>query len=283
MSSCSARIPAPRQVSGCIDAAESMSLFLKWLTDKVSLRPTRNPIDPGDRERLTFPVNDFEVEVWKVPFPGSSSQPGLLVIKFPGTAGRAEWAGPHPLEVWGDAGGEVWALNHRGYGGSHGPASLQNFSLTIDCLWNLIQEQAPDRKILVCGNSLGCLSALYMAKRFPVDGLMLRNGFCLARLIYMRRKYNWWNLGMAAHLAQQVPEELHSIRNAKHCHVPCLFIRSEKDTVIPGVYQIAVFNEYAGPKKEFLNIGADHADRISESQSESYLKLVDWLRGEMGC
>ena len=245
-----------------------MSFFLKWLTDKAALRPTTKAIDTGDRERVTFPVNDFEVEAWKILYSVDSNRPGVLVIKFPGTAGRAERAGPHPLEIWENVNGEVWAINHRGYGGSHGPASLQNFSLTIDCLWQYIQDIASDKKVLVCGNSLGCISALYMAKRFPVDGLLLRNGFCLARLIFMRPKYNWWNFGMAAHLANEVPQELHAVSNAKLCQMPCLFVRSEKDSVIPAVYQVAVYNAYAGPKKEFLNIGADHADRISADQED---------------
>ncbi len=256
--------------------------FLQRLTDRFVLQPTTDPIDTGNRERMLYSVNDFPLEIWKSSTNGNSASPELLVIKFPGTGGRAERAGVHPVDVWPGVTAEVWAVNHRGYGGSHGPASLQNFAQTCDAVWRQVEERYPGLPVLVTGNSLGCMSALYMAARFPVSGLMLRDGFSLAQMIFLRSRYNWWNLRLLApHIAQQVPIDLDAILNGKRCKMPALFIRSAEDRVIPGEYQIQIYNAFAGPKREFLVVGADHGERIPERLEGAYCESIVWLREQM--
>lgn len=253
--------------------------ILHWALDRISLQPTNQFVDPESRTRLTVPVNDYEVEIWK----SSTVTTGfakLLIIKFPGTAGRAERSTVHPLEVWQDIEADVWAVNHCGYGGSHGPASLRNFTMTCDAVWQQARR-VHDGPMIVTGNSLGCLSALYMAARFDVAGIILRNGFGLAQLIAGRKKYTWTSLGVAHWVARCVPLDLDSILNAQQCTSPALYVRSAADRLVPARFQREVFDALAGPKREFLVLGADHADRIPESQTAGYIKSLRWLRDNL--
>ena len=257
--------------------------FLQRLTDRLVLEPTTEPLDPGPKEPMGIEIGGHRVEVWRLAAPEESAPPGLMVVKFPGTGGRAEWAGSHPLDAWDDLNGEVWAVNQRGYGNSDGPASLQNFSQTCDAVWRALESQRPEVPVVATGNSLGCMSALYFASRYPVAGLILRNGFSLAHLISRRVAYNWWNLWQLAPLvARQVPQELNAVANAKRSRIPCLFVRSEKDRRIPAAFQIQLLNAYRGPQREFLIPGADHDDPLPEAMEAEYLSALGWLRQAMG-
>ena len=255
--------------------------FLQRLTDRLVLQPSTHPLETGERERVLFSVNDFQLEMWQSSVLRNGNKPKLLVIKFPGTGGRAERAGVHPVDIWSDLSAIVWAVNHRGYGGSHGPASLLNFAQTIDAVWQQVESRHPGVPVLAVGNSLGCLSALYLASRYPVAGVMVKNGPALARMIATRPKYNWWNFGFAGKVAQQVPIELDSILNAQRCRCAGLFIRSSADRVIPAKYQVPIFDAYQGPKREFLVVGADHHDRVPETQEKGYYQSLNWLRDNL--
>lgn len=131
------------------------------------------------------------------------------------------------------------------------------------------------------GSSLGCLSALYVSARYPVAGVMLRNGFDLAELISKRRKYNWWNLGAGRRVAHEVPVSLSATLNAQRSQCPGLFVRSASDRLIPEPFQVAVYDAFAGRKHEFLIIGADHHEPVPDNQAENYVKALNWLRTEI--
>ena len=72
--------------------------LLSKLADRLILMPSTHDIDPGDKrcQRIATPYG--EVETWIGVFPDShqsTNDTELVIIKFPGTAGRAERAGVH--------------------------------------------------------------------------------------------------------------------------------------------------------------------------------------------
>ena len=259
-------------------------MSLTWLTDRLVLCPTREPIESEylTPEKIETPLGF--VEAWSCDSAEemASDDYHAVAIKFPGAGGRAERSSPHPFELWEGANVRVFTINNQGYGNSSGKASLQNFAETCESVWKHISERFDPNRVIVIGNSLGCLSALYLAARYPVSGLYLRNPVPLAQMIEMRPRYNWWNRGGAKWIAQQVPPELNAVENARSSTCPVLFVQSEKDRVVPVEYQQLVVNDYSGLKKVFAIRGADHHHKISTSQEEEYVQAVHWLRDRAG-
>jgi pimeloyl-ACP methyl ester carboxylesterase len=252
--------------------------FLTRVADRLILQPTTHYIDPEELVRRVIVTRSGEVEVWIASeisdLPDATK---VLLLKFPGTGGRAERSGPHPAEAWPDISCESWTINHRGYGGSPGPATVQNFAETCDSVLSEIVESFPDHKLVVYGNSLGCLSALYVSARFPVAAAYIRNPPPLAQMITTRPRYAWWSLGMSKLIADQVPDSLDAIENARRSTCPALIVQSELDRVIPPKYQDLVISQFGGKVRKLVLRGADHHHRAGESQFEEYDEAVRWL------
>lgn len=268
-----------------------MSLLSK-IADRLVLCPSTKPIDPGENRREVFCTSaEVKVEAWVSTwgdFESASSGQRLVVLKIPGTGGRAERASVHPCELMINdeteslfVAAEVWTLNHRGYGGSTGPASLQNFISTLEAFWDFIDHRYPSEKKMATGNSLGCISALYLATWKSIDAILLRNPPDVARVISDRPRYNWWNFGMAKHIAKQVPDLLDSLTNATLAKCPALMVTSEKDTVVPPKYQQEILDSYMEETRQFIIEGADHGDRIPVHQESEYIAAIDWLHQKL--
>jgi len=143
-------------------------------------------------------------------------------------------------------------------------------------VFDRLEEHANGRPIVVVGNSLGGVSALYLAADRGVDALVLRNPPPLRQLIVGR--HGWWNLTLGARLiARQVPEELSSIRNAQRASTPVLYVMSGKDRMVPIKYQQRIIDAYAGEKKVLILPDADHVTPMTEDEVDKYRELLDWL------
>lgn len=268
-----------------------MSL-LSQIADRLVLCPSNQPVDAGENRREVISTSaNIEVEAWVSRWGDFESAPPsqrLVVLKVPGTGGRAERASVHPCELMINdekdspfTAAEVWTLNHRGYGGSTGPASLQNFTSTLEAFWDFIEQRYPTEKKMAIGNSLGCISVLYLATWKSIDAILLRNPPDVARVISDRPRYNWWNFGLAKHIARQVPEVLNSTDNAMLAKCPALMVTSEKDTVVPPKYQQEIFDSYMDEIKQFVIEGANHGDRIPLHQETEYITAIDWLHEQL--
>lgn len=252
--------------------------LLEKIADRLILQASTGPIDAGELTRQVIETPSGKVEIWA----GSpENDPYLLtntlLLKFPGTGGRAERSSPHPSEFWGNLKCTSWTVNHRGYGQSDGPPSLQNFVETCDSVWASATRMFPDHQIVLYGNSLGCLSALYLSSRHGVSGLYMRNPPPLVELISRRLKYNWWNFGMARLIARQIPDGLNPKANAQQSHCPTLLVQSECDSLVPPRFQNLIANSYSGELRKIVLNGANHGCPVPEHQFEEYIDAVKWL------
>ena len=261
--------------------------FLAWLADRTILCPSTHPIDAEGKVRHAIPATssgDKQLEAWVANHDhGAPNEKlrNLTIIKFPGTGGRAERARVHPAECWENFNSEIWTINHLGYGGSDGPATIKSFPESCEAVYQFLADRYPDRPIFVTGNSLGCISALYLAARHPVAGLMLRNPPPLHQLISTRPRYTWWNFGMSRFVANEVPIELDSIANAKSSSAPCLFVQSALDRVVPCNFQDKIIDSYAGPHRKLQIPNVDHHEPIGEDQYDAYVELLHWLEQQV--
>ena len=258
-----------------------MSL-LSWIADRLILVPSVHPIDPEGKIRVEVKTKFGFVELWKNFYTHEESGLGKLrILKFPGTAGRAERSGVHPAELLMDFQSELLTLNPHGYGGSSGTAAIKSFPGVADTVFDFLHESDESLPLLVVGNSLGCVSALYLAARYPVTAVMLRNPPPIHQLISTRPRYASWNFGMSKYIANEVPTELDSVANATQATMPCLFVQSEKDRMVPVKYQNLIIDAYAGPKRVFVISNADHHELVGENQQNGYVESIAWLNSSI--
>jgi pimeloyl-ACP methyl ester carboxylesterase len=139
-----------------------------------------------------------------------------------------------------------------------------------------LQQHASGRPIVLVGNSLGCVSALYLAANYQVSGLILRNPPALREVIIGR--YGWRTLFLGARLvARQIPAELCSLQNAARATAPAVFVVSGRDRVVPPKFQQQIIDAYRGPKQALLLPDADHATPMTTNEGERYAPLLHWL------
>lgn len=260
----------------------AVDISIARLVDRLVLDPSRYSIDAEGLEPKRIETPFGFVEAWCCDsLEGRAGDYDLVAIKFPGAGGRAERSSPHPFELWEGLNARVWTINHHGYGASSATASLRKLANTCDAVWQHVETRHPSKKIVLVGNSLGCLSACYLAARYPAAGLYLRNPPPIAQLIRDRPRYNWWNFGFAKYIARQIPDELDAVANAAKSRCPALFVCSEKDSLVPARFQQLICEQYAGPKRTFVIENARHHDRIPARQEQEFLKAIDWLQDKV--
>ncbi|MEQ1905876.1 MAG: alpha/beta fold hydrolase [Pirellulaceae bacterium] len=256
--------------------------MLRQIANRTMLSPSRFAIDTFGKTRRAIPFGGGELEVWVQPSkPNEAASPELVVLKFPGMAGRAEWSGLSPLDHWADISGEVWAVNYPGFGGSSGKADVRHLAPVAERMWHSIRAAHPSAKILINGNSLGACLALFVAARFPVDALILRNPPPIRNLIREQRRYNWWNFGIGRLVANYFPEELDPIANAARSNSPALYVQSQFDTLVPCEFQNRIISAHRGPKQVFVVPNADHDATMDDDVEAAYAQSLLWLKRMM--
>jgi hypothetical protein len=81
-------------------------------------------------------------------------------------------------------------------------------------------------------------------------------------------------------IAQKVPRQVCSIRNARMSRCPAIFLSSCKDQTVPIVYQERILREYGGPFRLLRLEDADHATSLNLSEQREYGQHLQWLRDE---
>ena len=179
-----------------------MTIIAQMIADRLILKPSRHGLSTTGKQRETIPFRKGELEVWTQRIGTTDpDEVDLFVLKLHGTAGRAERATYHPMDYWTDLRAELWSMNPPGYGGSSGSASVRTLATAAQATYLEMARRAEGRPIVVMGNSLGTVPALYLAANFPVAGMVLRNPPPLRQLIVGR--HGWWNLWIGAMLIAQ--------------------------------------------------------------------------------
>lgn len=256
--------------------------MLTLLADKFVLRPSRFAIPVEHKTRHVVPTASGDIELWRHRSgPEHRLRPDVVLLKFSGTGGRAERATEHPAEFWSDLVADVWAMNPPGYGGSGGRASLQGLAELSSVVFEHVRRETGGVPIVLTGNSLGGVIALYLAANHPVDGLVLRNSPPLRELIINR--FGWWNLWLGAKLiARQIPPQLDAVANAARCTAPAVLISSQRDRIVWPRLQELIIDAYAGEKRVLRLVDADHAASMTDGELALYGRLLYWLRRRIG-
>lgn len=273
------------------------------LLDRMVLRPTRHPIDFAPKQRVVLdgPQGVLECFVGRV---GKSTDDqdtlcdqasaDLLVLKFPGTGGRAERSSLAPAAGFDDVESDIWTWNPPGYGGSGGRPSLQTLGASALTFFDAVVKRYRDSRptIWLTGNSLGCVIAMYVASQrtsqqstehATVDAIVLRNPPPLIDVV--KRVARRYPLGW---LSDAIPETLCDDMNlmvtSPLVDRPAVLIQSMADDLVPPSIQQKVVDAYGGSMEVIHLEGVNHAGLPDDSQQAMINAAVQklWRRTAMG-
>lgn len=260
----------------------------QYLLDRIVLRPTRHWLEPGEQRRVGLNVLGRPLECFVHGKQPVGESLDVLILKFPGTAGRAERSSSFPLPILPlDAAGqppmgEVWTWNPPGYGRSSGRATMQGISAAaVDFARQVIERRVTlSTKLLLVGNSLGCAPALHVAASDICSsskaGLILRNPPPLTPVV--RRVAESYPLGrLVAPVADSVCDAMNVEVSAAAVNAPIVFLQSELDTLVPPLLQHRVHQAHGGPQKIVNLVGLEHDGIPDQSHSDAIVAAVDWL------
>jgi pimeloyl-ACP methyl ester carboxylesterase len=271
--------------AGCV----AFSCTASGCHDLLFLRSTQHTIPVGAQrveiEGVRPPLRGETIEGWYAEYGTDGRRPGIYVLAFSGTGGRAEYTVEHAgslLVSWVTApaarpGIGVLAMNYPGFGGSDGPATLGRLGAAALDAYDALVERADGAPIFIYGRSMGTTAALHVgaSRSEPAPaGLILDRGPDLPGIILSR--YGWWNLWTGAlPLAASLPRVSRSVANARRNeHVPALFFLATQDKVVTPRNGYRVFAAYRGPK-QLTWIDGEHS---TLAKTPRLTTALQWLR-----
>ena len=156
------------------------------------------------------------------------------------------------LPVLGDIqrmGFSVLAFDYRGYGTSEGRPSQQSAYQDEDAAYDYLVKTAhvPANHIIALGRSLGGGTAVDLASRRPLGGLIVQSSFVTA-------------FRAMAHVPILPFDEFRNIDKIGKVHCPVLVIHGTADDVIAFWNGDRLFRQANEPKRSFWVEGAGHDD-----------------------
>jgi uncharacterized protein len=245
--------------------------------DRLILFPPGNAIAGPGVQRRTLAHGKNTIEIFTAGSPGATNlEPRAFMLEFTGNMTRAEQIVAYVASRWGDKPVETWVINYPGYGGSTGGARLRNIAPAARATYDELRRVAGDRPIFIAGQSLGSVTALYVAANRPVAGVIIQNPPAVRDQIW--QQHGWWNLWLlAAPTAWQVPRELDSVANARRIAAPAVILLADADTVVPPRFQRRVADAYAGEKWIIVQKGGTHVTALSDADAERLRDGMTWL------
>jgi len=257
--------------------------FRSRILSRMILRPSSHPLDHGEQSRVMLPSRLGPLETFFRDSDPPTETPDLVILKFPGTAGRAERSTTFPTEFLGSRGVHLWTWNPPGYGKSAGRASLENIANSARFFYDEVVKKYDSSDgsrppIWMVGNSLGCATALGVAAHaaFKPSGLVLRNPPPLDHVVrHVAKKYP---LGrFVKSITDRLDEAMNALLTAPKVDVPALFFQSEFDTLVLPEMQKMIRDVYAGPKYLVELKGLGHDGMIDEDHLVEVRRGIDWL------
>jgi alpha-beta hydrolase superfamily lysophospholipase len=164
--------------------------------------------------------------------------------------------------------------DYRGYGTSGGVPSLRALPGDAQAIFEAARRELTERgfndRLWIMGRSLGSISALELAYRYPdhLQGLIIESGFCsVVRIIKL---LGFPSSGVDLEKIDQ--ECLEMIRNIS---VPALVLHGEQDTLIPVEEAKDLYRQLGSRRKELLIIPAANHNDIMTVGFKKYFDILE--------
>ncbi|MEH2107024.1 alpha/beta hydrolase [Nostoc sp.] len=163
------------------------------------------------------------------------------------------------LHAWGFS---VFAYDYRGYGTSEGKPTESHAYEDINSAYNYLTQnlKIPPEKIIVLGRSVGGGSAVNLAMRKPVGGLIIESSFISAFQVIVPFRI--------------LPfDKFPNLDNIKKIKCPILVIHGKADDIIPFAHGEKLFNAAISPKLYLWIEKANHNDLFWVAE-EKYRQIL---------
>lgn len=156
----------------------------------------------------------------------------------------------------------VLAYDYRGYGTSTGRPTENNVYEDIDAVYNYLNQilKVPSQQIIIFGRSVGGGSAVDLASRKPVAGLIVESTFTSAFRVVVT-----------------IPilpfDKFNNLDKIKKIKCPVLVIHGRLDQVIPFDHSEKLFAAISSPKLSFWVDNANHDD-VADVAGKSYDQIL---------
>ena len=157
----------------------------------------------------------------------------------------------------------VFAYDYRGYGTSEGKPSERNAYEDIDAAYVYLTQtlEIPPDRIIVYGRSVGGGSAIDLASRQPVAGLVVESSFVTAFRVVTR-----------------IPifpfDKFSNLEKIKRVDCPVLVMHGTADEVIPFWHGQQLFEAVQTPKKSLWIADAGHQN-LKDIAGDRYEKALE--------
>jgi hypothetical protein len=232
-------------------------LYVFFIADgKIFLPQASTYQDTSDILKLTT-ADQIQLSAVYLPNPAST-----YTILY--THGNAEDLGDiQPvLQQLRNTGFSVFAYDYRGYGTSQGTPSERNAYRDIDTAYNYLIQQlgVSPQRIIAYGRSVGAGSAVDLASRKPLAGLIMESAFTTAFRVIVPFPI--------------LPfEKFRNIDKLKKVNCPVLVMHGKADEVIPFSHGQKLFAAAREPKRYLWVDEAGHNDFMWVA-SEQYAKTL---------
>ncbi|MEH1850701.1 MAG: alpha/beta hydrolase [Nostoc sp.] len=168
------------------------------------------------------------------------------------------------LHAWGFS---VFAYDYRGYGTSEGKPTESNAYEDINSAYNYLTQnlKTPPERIIVLGRSVGGGSAVNLAMRKPIAGLILESSFTSAFRVIVPFPI--------------LPfDKFPNLDNIKKVKCPILVIHGKADDIIPFTHGERLFNAAISPKLYLWVEKANHNDLFWVAEEKYRQTLQEFTR-----
>ncbi len=219
---------------------------------------------------LNIPVED-DISITCRAYRGITENPWILYFH-----GNGEVVSDYDgiAYLYNDRGLNLLVADYRGYGASGGKPTFSDMVSDAGKIFNYIYEdehfQSESGKPgwFVMGRSLGSISALELAVKFPehINGLIIESGFISVA-------------GLIRHLGLPSPGDLSSLEEGyrhlvSRIDLPSLVIHGERDRLVPLKQGREVYETLGSEQKELVVISlADH-NNIMFVDSKKYMDAI---------
>jgi abhydrolase domain-containing protein 17 len=234
------------------------AIYVFFRADSMIFLPQAVSYQDG-QDILKLPVTDQE-KISAIYLPASQPTYTLLYIH-----GNAEDIGDiRPLldDLY-NRGFSVFAYDYRGYGTSDGAASERNAYQDAEVAYDYLTQKlgVPPEQIIVYGRSVGGGSAVELATRRPIAGLILESSFTSAFRVIV-----------------PVPllpfDKFSNLDKLQKLNCPILVMHGEADQTIPIQHGRQLYAAASEPKQSLWVAGAGHDD-FAEVAGEQYWTTLE--------
>jgi hypothetical protein len=236
-------------------------LYVFFVSDRMIFLP--QPSSYQDTSEILKVTTPDRIQLSAVYLPNPASTYTILY-----THGNAEDLGhiQPVLQQLRDIGFSVFAYDYRGYGTSQGSPSERNAYRDIDTVYNYLTQHlgVPTQRIIAYGRSVGAGSAVDLAARKPLAGLIMESAFTTAFRVVV-----------------PIPilpfDKFRNLDKLKKVKCPVLVMHGRADEVIPFSHGQKLFAAAPEPKLSLWVDGASHNDFMwvaSEQYADSLRKFA---------